>query len=227
MSAPRWPAAVLFDLDGTLADSFAAISRALNLALRECGLPGRTSGWTRRHVGHGAAELVRAAVAPAEESSLRAVGSRFAVHYEAIYLDETRPVAGAAAVLEHVARGTGGRVGVVSNKYAALCRGWLEHWRLARFVATVAGPEESGARKPDPRAIEPALAALAVAPDEALLVGDMDVDVETGRNAGVPVVAVRGGASPSRVLERAAPLAVLDTLRELPGWLARNGKGWR
>ncbi len=227
MGHSLWPTAVLFDLDGTLADSFAAIGRALNSALHESGLPRRTPAWTRRHVGRGAVELVKAAVGPPDETMLRAVGIRFARHYEAIYREQTPPLPGAAEVLEHVAARTGGRVAVVSNKYAALSRAWLEHWGLARHVAAIAGPDTSGARKPDPRALLPALAALGAAPEDALLVGDMDIDVETGRNAGVAVVVVRGGASPLAALERAGALAVLPTLRALPPWLAANGRGWR
>jgi phosphoglycolate phosphatase len=226
MEPAAWPRAVIFDLDGTLADSFAAIQVALNRALRDNGLAEHDLEWTRSHVGHGAVELVRSAVGPADAATMRAVGASFGDHYRAIYLDQTPPVPGAGAVLEHVARGSDGRVAVVSNKYAALCRAWLEHWDLARFVARVAGPETSGARKPDRAALLPVLEALGVAPDEALLVGDMDIDVEAGRNAGVPVVAVCGGASPADVLERAGAMAVLGALAELPAWLAEHGRGW-
>jgi phosphoglycolate phosphatase len=226
-SRDLWPAAVLFDLDGTLADSFAAIAAALNLALSERGLPEHDLEWTRGHVGRGAVELVRAAVAPAGEEAMRAVGASFARHYEAIYREQTPPLPGVAEVLALAAGRTGGRVGVVSNKYARLCRGWLEHWGLAAHVAVVAGPDTTGARKPDAGAVEPALAALGVAPADALLVGDMDIDAETGRNAGIAVVLVAGGATPMEALRVAGALAVLGGLRELPGWLAANGRGWR
>ena len=222
----RWPTAVVFDLDGTLADSFVAIDAALNRALVERGLPERDLEWTRRHVGRGAVELVRAAVAPADESVMPVVGAVFARHYEVIYLERTPPLPGAAEVLAHVAAGTGGRVAVVSNKYARLCRGWLEHWGLAVHVAVVSGPDTAGVRKPDAAALLPVLAALGTAPDEALLVGDMDVDAETGRNAGVAVVLLAGGATPPGALRDAGALAVLSGLRELPGWLAANGRGW-
>jgi phosphoglycolate phosphatase len=226
-STPLQPAAVLFDLDGTLADSFAAIARALDAALREEGMPERGLEWARAHVGHGAEVLLRAAAGPAAgEPAVRSLGERFGRHYAAIYLDGTPPLSGAAEVLAHVAARTGDRVAVVSNKYAELCRRWLERWGLAGYVAAVAGPETYGARKPDPAAILPVLAGLRVAPADALLVGDMDIDVETGRNAGVPVVAVKGGASSPEVLERAGALAVLDALSALPAWLAANGRGW-
>jgi len=224
---PRWPAAVVFDLDGTLADSFAAIDEALERALAECGLPRRDLEWTRSHVGRGAVELVKAAVAPEGEAAMRRVGERFAAHYEAIYREQTPPLPGAAAVLVHAAARTAGRVAVVSNKHARLCRGWLEHWGLLPHVAEVAGPDTTGARKPDPAALLPVLAALGVGAADALLVGDMDVDVEAGRNAGVAVVVVRGGATPAEALERAGALAVLNELGELPAWLAAHGRGWK
>ena len=221
-----WPRAVVFELDGTLADSFAAIDAALNLALAECDRPARDLEWTRAHVGRGAVELVRDAVAPAGEEAMRAVGAAFARHYEAIYREQTPPLPGAAEVLALVAERTGGKVGVVSNKYARLCRGWLDHWDLARFVASVAGPDTTGVRKPDPAALSPVLAALGVAPGEALLVGDMEVDAATGRNAGVAVVLLAGGASAPEALAAAGALAVLAGLRDLPAWLAAHGRGW-
>jgi len=222
----RWPAALLFDLDGTLADSFAAIDEALERALAEAGLPARDLEWTRAHVGRGAAELVRAAVAPAGEDAMRAVGAAFARHYEAMYRELTPPLPGAAEVLALAARATGGKVAVVSNKHARLCRGWLEHRGLAAHVAVVDGPDTTGARKPDAAALLPALRALGVAAADSLLVGDMTVDAETGRNAGVAVVLVAGGATPAAALRDAGALAVLGGLAELPAWLAAHGRGW-
>jgi phosphoglycolate phosphatase len=73
----------------------------------------------------------------------------------------------------------------------------------------------------------PALEVFSVVPADALLVGDMGVDVETGRAAGVPVVAVRSeDVDPAGLLGGGA-LAVIERLAELPGWLAENGLGWR
>jgi len=222
------PAAVLFDLDGTLADSFAAIARALNLALADHALPEHDLGWVKRHVGRGAVELLRDAVGEDPDGGrLQAVGASFGVHYRAIYLIETPPLEGAAAVLSLVHERTGGRVAVVSNKDAALCRGWLEHWRLARFVAVVLGPDATGVHKPDPGAVRPALAEFAVAPADALLVGDMTVDVATGVAAGIPVVSVCGTDVEPADLLAAGAVAVIDRLVDLPDWLAGHGDGWR
>jgi phosphoglycolate phosphatase len=221
-----WPAALVFDLDGTLADSFAGIDLALNRALAECGLPARDLAWTRAHVGRGAAELVRDAVAPADEEVMREVGAAFARHYEMIYREHTPPLPGAAEVLALAAARTDGRVAIVSNKHARFSRGWLEHWGLARHVAIVTGPDTAGARKPEAGALLPVLAALGVAAADALLVGDMEVDAAAGRNAGVAVVLVHGGATPSAPLEALGAVAVLGSVAGLPAWLAAHGRGW-
>jgi len=219
----QWPQAVLFDLDGTLADSFGAIAEALNKALAAHDEPTRELEWVKHHVGRGAAELLRDALGhEAPEDRLRAVGHDFGLRYREIYLKGTLPMPGAQKVLTHVHQATGGKVGVVSNKHAALCRDWLRYWDLLRFVAAVSGPDTAGARKPDPGALRPVLATLGVDAADALLVGDMEVDVETGRATGVPVVTVAGPSRSREELAAAGADAILADLRELPAWLAEH-----
>ena len=227
-SDTRRPAALLFDLDGTLADSFAAIRDALNAALREHGLAEYDLAWVKTHVGRGAPELVRDAVGPgADEALQRSVGARFGAHYREIYLDQTPPLPGAQAVLAFAAARVGPRVAVISNKYEELCRAWLAHWGLAPHVTVVVGSDTFGVRKPDPRTLLPVLAGLGVAPADALMVGDMEVDVATARAAGVPMVGVQADAAAARAMLAAGAAAVLGALGDLPGWLVEHGTGWR
>jgi phosphoglycolate phosphatase len=222
------PAAILFDLDGTLADSFEGIWRALSRALRECALPAVPLPWVREHVGRGVHELVRdAAGEGAEEALVHRLGRLCMTYYEQGFVLESPPVPGARAVLLHVHARTNGKVAVVSNKLEALCRAWVTGWGLAGLVARVAGPDTFGVRKPHPGAVRPLLAELGVAPGDALLVGDMAVDAATGLAAGVPTVGVRQPWVPQASLRRAGMVAVLFDLRDLPGWLAGNGTGWR
>jgi len=221
------PAAVLFDLDGTLADSFAAIAGALNFSLARHGLPERALDWVRTHVGRGAPELVRDAVgAEADEALRRSVGEVFGERYRETYLEGTPPMPGAGEVLAFVAGRARGRVAVVSNKYEELCRGWLKHWDFARHVAAVVGPDTYGVRKPDPAVIAPVVQAFGVRPADALLVGDMEVDVATAKGAGVPMVAVQSDAAATRALLAAGASTVLGALGELPRWLEEHGRGW-
>ncbi len=221
------PAAVIFDLDGTLADSFAAIRDALNAAMRDSGLPERDLAWVKAHVGRGAPELIRDAIGhDRDEAFRRAVGERFGAAYREIYLERTPPMPGAAQVLAAVSARTGGKVAVVSNKYEELCRGWLAHWGLAVHVAAVVGPNTYGVRKPDPGTVRPVLERFGVAPLEAILVGDMEVDAATARAAGVPLIGVQSDPTAARALLATGAVTVLDSLGALPAWLAENGAGW-
>jgi len=221
------PCALLFDLDGTLADSFAAIRDALNAGLREHGLREYDLAWVKTHVGRGAAELVRDAVgADSDEALRRKVGARFGAHYREIYLDQTPPLPGAGDVLAFVAARVGGRVAVISNKYEELSRAWLAHWGLAPHVSVVVGPETYGVRKPDPGALVPVLEGFGVSATDALLVGDMQVDVATARAAGVPMVGVQADAEAARAMLAAGAVTVLPALGQLPGWLVEHGTGW-
>ncbi len=222
------PAAVLFDLDGTLADSFEGIQHALNTALREEGLPERGLEWVRAHVGRGAAVLVRAAVGDdTAEDKARAVGGRFGDHYRATFLERTPALPGAAELLAFVWERTGGKVAVVSNKYEDLCRRWLRHVGLVRHVALVVGPDTYGVRKPDPGAMRPILAEFGVAARDALVVGDMEVDVEAARAIGAPMVGVQADPRAAEALLAAGARAVVPRLSALAAWLGDNGRGWR
>lgn len=221
------PAALIFDMDGTLADSFEAIAASLNHALAQFGLPTKDLQWVKYHVGYGAAQLLRAALGPhVSDEEVKKVAGVFGEHYQATYLETTPPMPGAAEVLRFVWERTGGKVAVASNKYATLSRRWLEHWGLAPWVAVVMGPDNAGTRKPDGAFLRKALEALAVSPEDALYVGDMEVDVEAGRAAEVPVVGLAGPSRTPTELWAAGALFVIEDLRDLPGLLREEGWGW-
>jgi HAD superfamily hydrolase (TIGR01509 family) len=221
------PAALLFDLDGTVADSFAAITHALNAALREARLREHDLAWVRRHVGRGAGALVADAVGESAGAASGRVLSRYSEIYEEVYLAQTPPLPGALEALALAAERTDRRVAIISNKYERLCRALLGHWGVASLVAAVVGPDTYGVGKPDPAVVRPVLERFAVAPSDALIVGDMEVDAATGRAAGVPVLGVRGQAVSPEELRAAGMVDVIASLLDLPAWLAANGDGWR
>jgi HAD superfamily hydrolase (TIGR01509 family) len=104
---------------------------------------------------------------------------------------------------------------VCSNKPVAFTRELLDHFRLLPLLGAVLGPEDVACPKPAPDMLVTALARLQVPPEEALYVGDMVVDIETGRAAGVRVWVVPTGSDDQATLVAARPDRVLEGLADL------------
>lgn len=219
-----WPRAILLDLDGTLVDSFPALGTALDRALAAVGHPPMGPGWVAAHVGHGLGALLDAAVPGAPAPVRGALEEAFRASYEGIYLTATPPLPGVPQALAELAHRA--VLGVVSNKPVAWSRGLVQALGWSELVGFVAGPETSGAAKPAAAMVDAALLALAATRGEAILVGDMTVDVATGRAAAIPVVGVHRDPSARAALVRAGAVAALAGVADLRGWLARAGRGW-
>ena len=207
---PR-PLGLIFDLDGTLVDSFADIARALNRTRAHYGLPALPLAAVRAQVGSGSEALVCALV-PVPPAQQAAALQRYLAAYDETALQETRPLPGVPEVLAHF----GDRpLAVVTNKTLHLSRKILQGLGLWERFALVLGGDSLPRRKPDPLPIRHVLEALGLAPAEALLVGDGLHDVHAGRAAGVPTVAVTTGVASRAELEAARPRHVIDRLDAL------------
>jgi phosphoglycolate phosphatase len=179
--------AVVFDLDGTLVDSAAAINGVAGRFLRELGAEPLDLAETKRFVGRGVPRFLEQAFAA------RGIGmedfdrhvARFHQLYEAAPGEENVPYPGAEEMLDALA-GAGVALGLCTNKPAAPTRNVLEALGWAgRFGAVVAG-DTLAVKKPDPAPLRHAIAALGADPAAVLYVGDSEVDAETAVNAGLP-----------------------------------------
>jgi phosphoglycolate phosphatase len=189
---------LVFDLDGTLVDSYGAITESLNTARAAFGLPALDESIVRGLVGRGLESLLESQVgAERVEAAVRVFRERYAQ----IGVARTTVLPGVAAGLrtldEH-----GYRMAVATNKPAAFAAPILEALSLAHHFPCIAGPDRVGATKPDPRMLRHCLRALDVTPERACYVGDMALDVETADRAGVRVILVCGGSSTREELER-------------------------
>ncbi len=182
---------LIFDLDGTLVDSYPAIASSVNHARARFALPPLEDGEVRRRVGRGLESLMEDVVGPGRvEEGVRL----FREHYAAVYAEGTSPLPGALSTLRALHR-RGYRLGVASNKPARFGEPILEQLGMRRFLAVVHGPDTAGATKPDPAMLHLCLEAMGVKAADAAYVGDMVLDVETAARAGLPVLLVPGGSS--------------------------------
>jgi 2-phosphoglycolate phosphatase len=208
---PAHPRAVIFDLDGTLVDAYAAIHESIGVVLDAFGRPPITRDETRRMVGHGLEVLVAKAVG--EENVAEGV-RLFRERYERVGLEATRLLPGAELVTRRLFE-RGIRLAIASNKPARFTRPLLESLGLSSRFGFVAGPDDGFPPKPAPHMVFMALATLAVPARDAVFVGDMPIDVATARAAQLPIIALPSGSATRKELEACSPDAIVENLEEL------------
>jgi 2-phosphoglycolate phosphatase len=208
--------AVFFDFDGTLADSYPAITASVNHVRARHGLPPLSEPEVRRHVGRGAGYLLKQTV-PA--GSLEANTAAYRAHHPSVLRSGTRLMPGATEALNALHE-RGLFLGVCSNKPVDFTRELVAYLGIASCLNVVLGPEDVPRPKPAPDMLRAALSRLTVAADEALYVGDMGVDIQTARAAGVSVWVVPTGSDDIETLRQAHPDRLLRDLGELPDLLA-------
>ncbi len=208
--------AVIFDLDGTLLNTLDDLAAAVNFALKACGYPERTTDEVRRFVGNGVVKLMQRA-APQEISAedWQICFAQFRTYYLAHITDQTEPYAGVLPLLDELhARGI--KTAVVSNKLhrgvAELCAAFF-----GARVDVCFGVNEECERKPAPLTTLRAMKVLGVTAEEAVYVGDSEVDVQTAANAGLRCVGVTWGFRDRAELEAAGAWQIIDRPDELRG----------
>ena len=205
---------VIFDLDGTLTYTLEDLWLSTNYALRQFHLPERTLEEVRCFVGNGVETLMRRAVGHAlAEAHFQRCFSTFKDYYVLHCQDHTRLYDGIAALLAEL-KARGYRIAIVSNKLQAGVDELYE--RYFRGCVDVALGEQPGIRrKPAPDMVEKVLRLLNVRPDEALYVGDSEVDIQTARNSRLPCVSVLWGFREKKQLLAAGATCFIQRPEEL------------
>jgi 2-phosphoglycolate phosphatase len=205
------PRAMLFDFDGTLADSFGAIAASTNHVRRHYGLPELREDEVRSSVGFGLRHLMESLVPAAPPDDAVAV---YRAHHPSVMASGTRLFPGIFDALAALHR-DGVKLAVCSNKHVQFTKLLVREKGLAEFFAAVLGPEDVAAPKPDPAMLLEAMKRLGADRAETVYVGDMTIDVEVARAAGVPAWIVLGGASPRETLEAMKPDRLLNRFDEI------------
>lgn len=207
---------IIFDLDGTLLDTIADLANATNQALAYYGYPTHPIDSFRIFVGNGINKLFERALPENErttENILR-IRNRFLPFYNEHNADFSQPYKGIETLLADL-QAKGIQLGIASNKYQAATEKLVKHYFPNTSFIEVLGQREGIPTKPNPFILSEILKKAGVQAKEALYVGDSDVDMQTGKNAGIESIGVTWGFRPRKELEDMAPLGIIDEPIEL------------
>ena len=206
--------AIVFDLDGTLLDTLSDLAASTNYAFRSCGMPEHSIDDVRRFVGNGVRMLMTRAV-PDGESNPRfdEAFSVFRQHYMQHCLDTTCPYPGIMDALARL-KEKGMMLAIVSNKMQVATEELRQHF-FSQYIDVAIGESAAIRKKPAPDTVNEALCLLGISHDEAIYVGDSDVDIDTARAAMMPCASVFWGFRDRQFLLNHGATRLLSSPEEL------------
>lgn len=183
---------IIFDLDGTILNTLEDLADSVNYVLVSNQLPTRTIEEIRRFVGNGIRKLIEQVVPEeCQEDIVDKVFADFGEHYKEHCADKTRPYEGILKLLSEL-QAKGYHLAVVSNKADFAVQELCETYFQGKFEYVV-GERKEIRRKPYPDSVLKVLDKLQVKKENAVYVGDSEVDIETAKNAGIDMICVEWG----------------------------------
>jgi len=185
---------VIFDLDGTLLNTLQDLTDSTNFALNRCDYPQRTLDEVRDFVGNGVLKLIERAVPKnAASGDIQNCLKIFKEHYKNNMFNKTAPYSGIIAMLKKL-KNDGYKTAVVSNKFDSAVKDLCIKY-FGSLIDFSAGENElSGIRKkPAPDTVLKVLKEFNLSFDEAIYVGDSEVDIQTAKNANIDCISVLWG----------------------------------
>jgi phosphoglycolate phosphatase len=195
---------LVFDLDGTLADTAPDLLATLRAVLAKYGYPTDPDPGLRDGIGHGARFLIEHALkkrgADVSSAILDAMHRDFLDHYESNICVETCLFPGVAELLQRFGA-AGWNFAVCTNKPESFSRLLLEGLGLDRHFAAICGGDTFAFRKPHPAHLIGTIQAAGGRPEAAVMIGDSRTDADAARNAGIPFAGVTFGYTPTPMAE--------------------------
>jgi phosphoglycolate phosphatase len=211
--------ALVFDLDGTLIDSKLDLALSIDATLKQMGRASLPHETIYGYVGNGAAVLVRRALGDSVTDAEAEEGHRFFLsYYREHMLDNTVTYPGVREALDLLQKHP---MAVLTNKPVRFSERILVGLGISRYFRYVYGGNSFETKKPDPEGMNILLRDFGLAPREAMIVGDSDVDVRTARNSGTWACGVSYGLG-LESMRAHPPDLMLDNLADLPVHL--NGR---
>lgn len=210
----------VFDLDGTILNTLEDLADSLNAVLKKAGYPTRSIDEVRRFVGNGIRKLIERGVPQGtSEEQIAAVHQEFTQYYKVHCADKTRPYEGIPELLQEL-RSAGCKTAVVSNKADYGVQELCSKYFPGAFDFAV-GERTGIRRKPAPDSVNEVLGILNIAREDAVYIGDSDVDIETAANARMDSIIVKWGFRDAAFLREkgakvmvSAPAEIADIILE-------------
>jgi phosphoglycolate phosphatase len=209
--------AIVFDLDGTLADTAPDLAGAMNAVLRDAGRAELLVSHVRNMVGRGARLLIetgfKATGTPVEGPALDFMMTQFLDHYRDNIATTSRLFPGAREAVARLST-TGCKLGICTNKPIGLTELLLAKLDFRAPFGSVRGADSAAYRKPDPRHLFDVIDELGAKHSHAVLIGDSETDAKTAKAAGIPVILVSFGYTEIPVHDLGGDL-VIDHFKDL------------
>jgi phosphoglycolate phosphatase len=211
---------LIFDWDGTLANSIGRIVESMHVASDRTGFARRDDFAVKGIIGLGLPEAIRSLYPEIADDELSVFRQHYADHYIALEAEPSPLFDGVADTLQTL-RDEGYHLAVATGKArrgldrVLKSHGWDDYFDITRAA-------DETASKPHPLMLEQILAHCNVRPEQALMVGDSSFDLQMARNAGMGSVAVSYGAQTIEALRAFEPCLAIDHFPELHAWLSRR-----
>ncbi len=206
--------AIIFDLDGTLADTLDDLTDAYNHGLKELHLPGHTAEQYRRMVGSGSADLCRSALPPDRTDLIDKLLELGLSRYSDHYLDKTTAYPGITELLDELTS-RNIRLAVLSNKPDSFTNKIASEMFGQKRFEIITGQLDGTPPKPDPAAVLGILERMKLSPSDILYVGDSAIDMATAAAARLRSVGVSWGFGDRTELSAAGANYIIDKPNEL------------
>lgn len=205
---------VIFDLDGTLLDTLEDLADSVNFALSLYGFPCRRIEEIRSFVGNGVARLMELSIPDGiNNSQYKKCLADFRNHYSQNMQNKTKAYKGIVELLKQLAK-ENYKLAIVSNKFDGAVKG-LNQVYFEEYIKVAIGESEGVSKKPAPDTVFKALKKLGSFANNAVYVGDSEVDVKTAKNSGIVCIGVTWGFRNRRVLEQEGADYIIDKPEEL------------
>lgn len=183
---------IIFDMDGTVLNTLDDLTDSVNYVFSKFGLPARSRDEYRQFFGNGIGYAMKCAAPEGTPDSLiEEMIPVFKEYYDIHCLDKTGPYDGIIDLMKEL-RDSGCKMAIVSNKIDSAVKELNERF-FSEYVSVAIGERPGVSRKPAPDTVFAALAELGSSTDEAVYIGDSEVDLMTAKNSNLPCIAVLWG----------------------------------